>query len=159
MDTPAMQGSPQEVELLRAVARRMRLARIKEGLTHAELAEKAGLKKSYVFELERGTGNPTLKMINRVATALGVEPAELLPGSVRPQLPLADLERLRRLCERAESLIAERRTQQEEILKIDSDAARMFREALEGLTPLEQPADSSSAPLVGGSDQGSDRGQ
>ena len=36
------------------------------------------MKRSYLSDLERGTRNPTVKAIERLALALGVDPAELL---------------------------------------------------------------------------------
>jgi transcriptional regulator with XRE-family HTH domain len=36
------------------------------------------MKRSYVSDLERGTRNPSVKAIGRLATALNVAPADLL---------------------------------------------------------------------------------
>jgi|ERR1700733_3388282 len=152
MDEPAMEDSSNELsaaelELFKAVARRMRAARMKEGLTHAALAERIGVKTSYIFTLERGTANPTLKTLHRVATALKLDPAELLPGSAHPEIQSADLERIRQLCEGVESLLSEWRHDQEEVLKKESNAAGILQEALAGLRTLERRA--ISAPAAG----------
>jgi transcriptional regulator with XRE-family HTH domain len=135
-----------ELALYRAIARRVRLARIKEGLTPAELAERVGVKTSYMITLERGFANPTAKTLHRVATALGIEPAELLPGPAHPEIQSADLERISRLCENIVSLILERQKQLEENIKKDVDAALMLREVLAVLKPLEQPSERVSTP-------------
>lgn len=56
----------------------VRAARLRAGMSQEQLAFEAEMKRSYVSDLERGTRNPSLKAIGRLATALGVEPAELL---------------------------------------------------------------------------------
>jgi transcriptional regulator with XRE-family HTH domain len=48
------------------------------GLTQKELAERAGLSASYVGQIERGTANPRLLAMERLAQALGATVAELL---------------------------------------------------------------------------------
>lgn len=47
--------------------------RIKQGLTQAELAKKLGTKQSAISRLERGTYNPTLAFLRKLAKALGTE--------------------------------------------------------------------------------------
>jgi transcriptional regulator with XRE-family HTH domain len=47
-------------------------------MSQEQLAFEAGMKRSYVSDLERGTRNPSLKAIGRLATALGLAPADLL---------------------------------------------------------------------------------
>jgi transcriptional regulator with XRE-family HTH domain len=63
------------VQLLGANVRRYRKL---AGMSQEELALESGLKRSYVSDLERGTRNPTVKALGRLAEALGIEPAELL---------------------------------------------------------------------------------
>lgn len=45
--------------------------RIKEGLTQAELARRAGTKQSAIARLESGTYNPTISFLQKIAEALG----------------------------------------------------------------------------------------
>ena len=45
--------------------------RIDQGLTQAELAEKVGTTQSSIARLESGTHEPSIKMLKRVAEALG----------------------------------------------------------------------------------------
>lgn len=54
-------------------------ARIREakGLTQGQLAEMVGANQATISKIERGLGNPTLSMINRIAAALDVHAAEL----------------------------------------------------------------------------------
>lgn len=49
-----------------------------KGLTLEALAHDVGLAYSYVGELERGRRNPTLKVVERIASALGRDPIDLL---------------------------------------------------------------------------------
>lgn len=53
-----------------AVRRHRELLRISQ----EDLASRADLDRTYVSGIERGARNPTLKIIDRIARALGVEP-------------------------------------------------------------------------------------
>jgi DNA-binding XRE family transcriptional regulator/predicted RNase H-like HicB family nuclease len=55
-----------------AVKLALRWARLRAGLTQAELARRAGLSQPAVARLEDPDHNPTLDMLERVAAALGV---------------------------------------------------------------------------------------
>ena len=48
------------------------------GLTIEALAHEVGLAYTYVGQLERGRRNPTLQVVERFATVLGVEPLDLV---------------------------------------------------------------------------------
>lgn len=58
-----------EFELIAAIIEE----RIKKGLTQKELAKKLGTKQSAISRLERGTYNPTLAFLKKLADALGVK--------------------------------------------------------------------------------------
>jgi transcriptional regulator with XRE-family HTH domain len=60
--------------------------RMKAGLTQLELAYKAGLTPATVCRVERGHQAPSLKTCYRLASALGVNVAQLIgePADVRP---------------------------------------------------------------------------
>ncbi len=49
-----------------------------QGLSQEELADRAGLHRTYVSGVERGVRNPTLTVIDRLARALGVTVAVLV---------------------------------------------------------------------------------
>lgn len=66
------------MDLVRLLGRNVREARQRKGLTQEALALEADMKRSYLSELEAGKRNPTVRALGRLATALGVEPAELL---------------------------------------------------------------------------------
>ncbi len=53
-------------------------ARIKAGLTQAELAQHAGLDEATVSTLERGQYKPASDELSRLAQALGVDELDLL---------------------------------------------------------------------------------
>ena len=66
------------MDLPKILGRNVREARHRAGLSQEQLAFEAGMKRSYVSDLERGTRNPSVKAIGRLALALGVEPPDLL---------------------------------------------------------------------------------
>lgn len=64
----------------------VRMARTTAGLTQEELAERAGLDRSYIGGVERGDRNPTLIVIEKIAGGLGITLADLFSYSVeRPE--------------------------------------------------------------------------
>ncbi|WP_422932462.1 helix-turn-helix domain-containing protein [Sphingobium cupriresistens] len=69
------------VELLGANLRHYRKLK---GVTQEQLALDAGMERSYVSDLERGTRNPSVRALGRLADALGIEPKLLLDESKPP---------------------------------------------------------------------------
>jgi transcriptional regulator with XRE-family HTH domain len=65
-------------ELRRAFGEAVRLVRKGRGWSQEQLAEAAGLDRTYISGLERGTRNPALSTQERIAAALGVTLHELL---------------------------------------------------------------------------------
>jgi transcriptional regulator with XRE-family HTH domain len=63
-----------------ALGGRLRALREAAGLTQEELADSAGLHRTYVGQIERGGRNLTYKNVLRLARGLGVEPESLMPG-------------------------------------------------------------------------------
>lgn len=47
-------------------------------MTQEQLAHEAEMERSYVSDLERGTRNPSVRALGRIAEALGIEPHLLL---------------------------------------------------------------------------------
>jgi len=66
------------VEILGANVRRHRKL---AGISQEELSHRTGIKRSYISDLERGTRNPTVKALGRLAYALQIEPDALLRRS------------------------------------------------------------------------------
>ena len=60
------------------LARNTRVLRTGLNLSQEELAFRAGMKRSYLSDLERGKRNPSVRALGRLADALGVSPAKLL---------------------------------------------------------------------------------
>jgi transcriptional regulator with XRE-family HTH domain len=69
------------MELAKAFGRNTRRRRTALGVTIEALSADVGLSYSYLGELERGRRNPTLRVVERVAKALGTDPIELLRSS------------------------------------------------------------------------------
>lgn len=61
-----------------SVGRRIRARRQAKGWTQEQLAAAAGVHPTYLGGIERGTRNPSLRNLLRVAAALGVELARLV---------------------------------------------------------------------------------
>ena len=55
-----------EVEITKAILN----ARIKAGLTQIELSEKSGISQADISRLEKGTRNPSISLLKRLADAL-----------------------------------------------------------------------------------------
>lgn len=51
------------------------------GYSQEEFADLTGTARSYMSDLERSARNPTLKIVERIALALKVDPSELLKDS------------------------------------------------------------------------------
>ena len=69
------------MDLVQLLGRNVRAARLARGLSQEQLAFEAEMKRSYLSDLERGTRNPSVRALGRLAEALGVEPPELLRRS------------------------------------------------------------------------------
>lgn len=58
--------------------------RIAQNLTQKELAERTGINQADISKLENGTRNPSLKMLKRLATGMGMAlKIEFVPMTVR----------------------------------------------------------------------------
>ena len=66
------------MDLVALLGRNVRLQRQAKGLSQEQLALDAGMKRSYVSELERGLRNPSVRALGRLAEALQVNPGSLL---------------------------------------------------------------------------------
>jgi transcriptional regulator with XRE-family HTH domain len=68
-------GQPESIRIV--FARACRDARIRLRLTQQQVADAVGLSRGYIATIERGRGNPSLDVVDRVSRALGLE-AELI---------------------------------------------------------------------------------
>jgi transcriptional regulator with XRE-family HTH domain len=58
----------------------LRKWRIKQGLSQEKLAEKADSSQVYVSQIEHGKYSPSVRVMVKLAKALGVPPARLFEG-------------------------------------------------------------------------------
>jgi transcriptional regulator with XRE-family HTH domain len=68
------------MDVCHLVGRNVRRRRLSAGLSQEALADAAGLDRTYVSGVERGVRNPTVKVLQGIAIALGVTSADLLAG-------------------------------------------------------------------------------
>ena len=66
------------MDLREVFATNLRRLRHDKGLSQDDLAYEAQVSRSYLSQLEKGAYFASLKIVGRLADALGVEPAELL---------------------------------------------------------------------------------
>lgn len=65
-------------DILDVFARNVRIRRMNLGISQEKLAELANLHRTYIGMIERSEKNITLKNIQKISSALGVSPADLL---------------------------------------------------------------------------------
>jgi transcriptional regulator with XRE-family HTH domain len=61
-----------ETQVLGALAHRIKTMRRRHRLTQEQLAHKAAMQRSYLADLERGSRNPSIRTLVRIANAFGV---------------------------------------------------------------------------------------
>jgi transcriptional regulator with XRE-family HTH domain len=66
--------------ILVAFGQNVRKFREAKGLSQETLAEKADLDRTYISDIERGTRNPGIKNVAKLAKALGIATAKLVEG-------------------------------------------------------------------------------
>ena len=69
------------MDLVRLFGENVRKERLARGMTQDELAAAANMERSYVSDLERGTRNPSIHALGRLAEALEVDAWTLLRPS------------------------------------------------------------------------------
>jgi transcriptional regulator with XRE-family HTH domain len=71
------------MDLREVFATNLRRLRHEKGMSQDDLAYDAEVSRSYLSQLEKGAYFASLKIVGRLADALGVEPAELLKSPPR----------------------------------------------------------------------------
>ncbi len=66
------------MELGKKLAKNLRRLREERGLSQEELADRAGLHRTYISMIERLSRNPTITVLEKIAHGLDVDPLELL---------------------------------------------------------------------------------
>lgn len=74
---------PHESKLVGIFAANIRRLRTESGLSQEELAEYAGVHRTYIGMLERGEKNVTIYNIERIADALDVAASTLLESPIK----------------------------------------------------------------------------
>ena len=62
------------------IGKRIQYLRKQKGVSQLDLALDAGVNRNYLSDLERGERNPSLKVLVRIAEALGVDLSTLVQG-------------------------------------------------------------------------------
>lgn len=68
------------MNLVQQFGQNVRRERKAKGLSQDELAVMANMRRSYLSDLERGTRNPSVQALGRIAEALKILPGDLLSG-------------------------------------------------------------------------------
>lgn len=66
------------MDVVQLLGENVRYYRKLKGMTQEQLAADAGMERSYVSDLERGTRNPSVLALGRLAAALKLAPSKLL---------------------------------------------------------------------------------
>ena len=66
------------MDVCQRLGRNLRRLREAKGLSQEQFADEAGIHRTYVSDLERGSRNPTIRVVDRVAKALGVTASDIL---------------------------------------------------------------------------------
>jgi transcriptional regulator with XRE-family HTH domain len=74
----------------------IRHLRLRRGLTQEELAHRALLHRTYLTDIERGTRNPSIEVVEKLANGLGISLSELFRNaeSVIPSTKLTSRRKL-----------------------------------------------------------------
>lgn len=66
------------MDIQHRLARNLRMLRAERQWTQEHVSFEAALTQTYLSELERGTRNPSIVVLEKLATVFGVPPARLL---------------------------------------------------------------------------------
>lgn len=86
-----------QAPIVEAFAARLRELRRSRGMTQADLARQAKVTLSYIGKLEAGLSAPGIDLVERLAKALGVTFAEMVPQAGMPDAEAVLREQAKRL--------------------------------------------------------------
>ncbi len=66
------------MDIRQRLAKNLRRLREAKGLSQEAFAHEAGIHRTYISDLERGARNPTITIVEKLATALSVRSGDLL---------------------------------------------------------------------------------
>ena len=128
---------------------RVKEARLKAGLTQQQLALKARAPHSYMYEVEIGAQNLTLKSIAKIARALDVDIRDLLPENRAEPPTTASIELLGALLKQLREAFAEFRKQDLQRQAVQANLVermRVFADMGAALEHLRAPPEAEPAP-------------
>lgn len=76
-----------DIQLQKAFGQRLKELRDDKGITQEDLADAAGLFRTYLSRIETGLANPSLTVIHRLSDALGYAVGALMQPPVRTDVP------------------------------------------------------------------------
>jgi len=88
---------PGELDPVVAIAENLRRLRVRRGFSIERLAERSGVGRSTISDVERGRKTPTINVVARLAAALGVPFTTLLDGRIA-QVAVLRAPDVRRAC-------------------------------------------------------------
>jgi transcriptional regulator with XRE-family HTH domain len=66
------------VDIRKRLGNNVRRLRQEKGWSQEEYADRAGIHRTYVSDIERGARNPTISVVEKLATPLGVSAGTLI---------------------------------------------------------------------------------
>ncbi|MBU0557144.1 MAG: helix-turn-helix domain-containing protein [Alphaproteobacteria bacterium] len=66
------------MDVRQRLAKNLRRLRTEKGWSQEDFADRAGLHRTYVSDIERGARNPTITVVEKLAAPLGVSASDLL---------------------------------------------------------------------------------
>lgn len=70
----------------------IKIYRKKQGLTQKELAEKANISRSYLADVENNRYNPSLDVLQSIASALGISAQQFFKGNLKEKDEIDEIE-------------------------------------------------------------------
>ena len=125
-------------EVLKTFGKALKQARLARSLTQEQLAAKADLKRPYIFQLERGDANVTLRTLAKMADVLGLHVHDLLPKETDAQQSVSHFERLIPLYKRMVATLTERLAQDTDLLQEAVDLVRLLEPIGQSIPPHAQ---------------------
>ena len=138
-DTTLEAAEPYD-DVLKIVGLRLKEARQRNKLTQKDLAEKAGLKQSYVFELESGRTNISLRTLAKMADVLELDVRDLLPEGKSSTPSPATFAMLCGVLENLTAILQEREQEAAKRQALDEDLVAELRSFAALKISLEQAA-------------------
>jgi transcriptional regulator with XRE-family HTH domain len=139
-------GADAYSDVLKVVGLRLKEARQKINLTQKELADRAGLKQSYVFELETGRTNISLRTLARMADVFEMDIRDFLPeGKSTPTSPAAFamlvgvLEKLTEILQQREEEAAKRQAVDAQLVAELRSFAALKDSLARAAQPVQEP--------------------